>query len=120
MESATNLSKNLKTFRNLRHMSQLDFANELGISKSTLHEIEHGKRPTLDTVCCISEHLGVPVSVLLSDAFPPTQMGILVYLIQGIDWFSKSPPEEQEALLSGLQQLSLSLAKMKDRLGAVP
>ena len=65
------LSKNIKALRTLHKKSQQQFAQELGISKSTLHEIEHDKNPHLDTLICISERLGVPLTTLLSDDPPP-------------------------------------------------
>lgn len=111
------LSKNMKAFRALQKKSQQQFAQELGISKSTLHEIEHDKNPHLDTLICISERLGVPLIALLSDDPPPTQMGILVHLINAYDWFARCSDEEQQQILAALQQVSQTLAIIKDRGG---
>lgn len=119
MESASNLSKNLKAFRSLEDKAQSDFAKEIGISKSTLQQIEQGKSPNLATIYCIAEHLGVPASALISDALPPAQTNILIHLLRGYDWFGASA-EEQEALLSCLRQSSQLLARMKERLEALP
>lgn len=114
MESRHNLSKNLKAFRTVRKLSQVEFAQEIGISKSTLQDIEHGKSPTLDTVQCISQHLGIPLSVLLSDAIPPTQLEVVTQLIQGFDWFTQCSAETQKELLYSILELSRSLSVIKE------
>ena len=117
MESSHNLSKKLKNLRTSRGMTQTEFASEIGISKSTLQEIEHGKSPTLETLSCISSRLGVPIPVLLSDSIPPTQLSIVIQLIHAYDWFSKCSAEEQDELLRILQQVSHSLSILKESQG---
>ena len=114
MESRQILSKNLKAYRTLKKRTQLEFAQEIGISKSTLQDIEHGKSPTLDTVQCIAQHLGIPLSILLSDAIPPTQLEIIVQLIQGFDWFAQCSQEAQEELLNSILNVSHSLSVIKE------
>lgn len=114
MESRQNLSKNLKAYRTLRKQTQLEFAQEIGISKSTLQDIEHGKSPTLDTVQCISQHLGIPLSILLSDTVPPTQLEIITRMIQGYDWFAQCSKEAQEELLHSILEVSRSLSVIKE------
>ena len=101
----------------LQKRTQLEFAQELGISKSTLQDIEHGKSPTLDTVQCISQHLGIPLSVLLSNAVPPTQLEVITQLIQGFDWFARCPKTAQEELLNSILQISRSLSVIKEECG---
>lgn len=114
MNSQHNLSDNLKAYRNLRKQTQVQFASEIGISKSALQDIERGKSPNLETLYCISERLQIPVSVLLSDAAPPNQLGVTVQLLQYFDWFVQRTAEEQEALSCAVLQISRSLASLHD------
>ena len=114
METENHLPNNLKTLRLLRRKTQTEFAREIGISKSTLQEIEHGKSPNLDTLSCIAAHLDIPLSVLISGAAPPTQLGILVQLVRGFDWFSRLSPPEQEDLLEATLQISRALSILKE------
>lgn len=113
MEKDSNLSENLKALRLVRRKTQTEFAREIGISKSTLQEIEHGKLPNLDTLFCIATHLDIPLSVLLSNDLPPSQLGVLAHLVRGLDWFSKLPPPEQDELLDALLQISRALSILK-------
>ena len=117
MDSSHNLSNNLKSYRILQKMTQLEFAQAVGISKSTLQEIEYGKSPNLDTVQCISQHLGVPLSVLLSGSVPPTQLEVITQLIRGFDWFARCSEAAQEELLHSILQISRSLSVIKEEHG---
>lgn len=117
MEPRHNLSNNVKSYRMLQKMTQLEFAEAVGISKSTLQEIEYGKSPNLDTVQCIARHLEVPLSVLLSDSVPPTQLEIISQMIQGFDWFAKCSKAEQEELLEAILSVSRTLSQIKEAHG---
>ena len=114
MECSNNLSYNLKALRQIRQKTQTEFAQELGISKSTLQEIEHGKNPNLDTLLCIANHLDIAPSLLLSNALPPTQLCVLTQLIRGMDWFSDLSLAKQEELLDALLQISRALSILKE------
>ena len=114
MESTHNLSKNLKAYRLFEKKSQVAFAKEIGVSKSTLQEIEQGKSPNLDTVYCISEHLGIPVAILLSDALPHVQMEITLYLLQSLKWFNQASTQLQTEVISFLTQASQLLTQIKN------
>lgn len=58
--------KNVRKLRKRRGMDGPAFADLVGISKSTLHRIEHGKSdPVLSTVVAISKALGVPIHELV-------------------------------------------------------
>ena len=108
------MSKNVKAYRTLRKQTQIEFAQEIGISKSTLQDIEHGKSPTLDTVQCISQHLGIPLSILLSDTIPPTQLEVITRMIQGFDWFARCSKETQEDILNSILEVSHTLSVIKE------
>ncbi len=116
MEAALNLSKNITAIRNLRNLSQVEFSKELGISKSTLQEIEQGCSPNLNTVECIAARLGISVSVLLSDSLPPNQMGILIHLIQICNWYSHWSQEDRDAFLKSLYRITQLVSRYSDSL----
>ena len=113
------LAKNLKALRLVRRMSQVEFAQEIGISKSTLQEIESGKSPNLDTLTCIAARLNIPLSVLISGTAPSDQMGLLVELIRTFDWFAQLSPALQEELLETTLQISRALSILKENSGEV-
>lgn len=115
MEAALNLSKNITAIRNLRNLSQVEFSRELGISKSTLQEIEQGCSPNLNTVECIANRLGISVSVLLSDSLPPNQMSLLIHLIQICDWYSSWSQEDRETLIKLLCRITQLVSRYSDQ-----
>lgn len=114
MEAALNLSKNITAIRNLRNLSQVEFSKELGISKSTLQEIEQGCSPNLNTVECIANRLGMSVSVLLSDCLPPDQMCLLTRLIQVCDWYSAWSQEDRETFIKLLCRITQLVSRYSD------
>lgn len=110
MEAARNLSKNMIALRALRNLSQVEFSKELGISKSTLQEIEQGHSPNLNTVECIATRLDIPVSVLLSESLPPDQMSTLIGLIQVSKWYSNWSQEDQKIFLKLMCRITQIIA----------
>lgn len=117
MESSHNLSNDLKSYRILQKMTQLEFAQAVGISKSILQEIKYGKRPNLDPVQYISQHLGVPLSVLLSGSVPPTQSEVITQLICDFDRFARCSETAQEELLHSTLYISQSPSVIKEEHG---
>lgn len=56
----------LRLVRAFHDVSQIDLANELGISRSYLSEIESGKKiPSLDLLKKYSTHFKIPLSSLV-------------------------------------------------------
>jgi len=111
MDASTNLARNLAMLRSLRGASLICFAQELGISKSTLQQIEQGHSPTLDTVECIAERLGVSAAALLSDSPSPAQTELLAQVLQGLDWYDHWSPEDQAFFRNLLTQLLYLFSK---------
>lgn len=111
MDAASNLSKNLHAIRSLRRLSQVEFSKELGISKSTLQEIEAGSSPNLDTVDCIAQHLGLPACALVSDVLPPGQISILIQIFQRVSWYSEWSRPDQLRFL----RLVIRLARLMEQ-----
>lgn len=57
--------KRIKAFRKLKGYTQIQFADELGVSVSHLGDIERGKRkPTHENLKEIAEHLQISVEEL--------------------------------------------------------
>ena len=105
MSATKHLSANLVLLRGLRGKSLVAYAGELGISKSTLQEIEQGHSPNLETVEQISRSLGIPAALLISDSMAPLQSSVLLDLFREAAWFSRWSPEDQADFLLHLQRL---------------
>jgi transcriptional regulator with XRE-family HTH domain len=111
MDASYNLSKSLVTIRTLRNLSQVEFAREIGVSKSTLQELERGRGSTLGTLDCIAQHLGIPASVLISSTIPPEEMGEMVQLLQQFGWYADWPKQDREQLLTLARQIAQLISK---------
>ena len=60
------LAQNVRNLRHLHHFSQLDFAAEVGVSKTVLCDIEKGEgNPTLKTI----EKIAIKFSSVVSLSF---------------------------------------------------
>ena len=114
MGASDNLSSNLTLLRRSRRLSQVSFARELGISKSTLQEIEQGHGPTLDTLECISSHLSIPACLLIDDSLAPSQSDFLLCLLRGSDWLRTWSSEDLDLLWALVNQLMALLGKYRD------
>ncbi len=61
------LADNLKRLRQMRHLSQFEFAYECGISQEAISLLERGKgNPTLESLQLLAAYSGYTVSELLS------------------------------------------------------
>lgn len=113
MESRRNLSKNLRTIRELRQESQADFAREIGISKSTLQSIENEKGANLDTLTCIAQSLDIPVAALISSEDQMNDYKTAIKFLRCINFFFKLNPEEKRAFISAVRSLLDVLEKVE-------
>ena len=96
MGSTENLSNNLMAIRRHKGLSQIGFAQQIGISKSTLQALEQGHSPRLDTVEYIAAQLNTTACALISDALPPGQSSILSALLHHIGHYTLWEPEDQD------------------------
>ena len=75
------LAQNVRNLRNLHHLSQLDFAAEVGISKTVLCDIEKGEgNPTLKTIEKIASAFHIYPSQLLCNE----QLSVDIQIIESI------------------------------------
>lgn len=96
------LSKNLRALRGSK--SQVEFANEIGITKSTLQSIEKENTAVrLDTLSLICSGLNIPISALLTDELEPVETSVLKQALHGLNWFSSLPAEARDEVLLWLR-----------------
>jgi transcriptional regulator with XRE-family HTH domain len=69
---ANMIARNLKRIRKTRGYSLSELAQESGIARATLYQLEAGSgNPTLETLFALASVLRVPFSELISDREPP-------------------------------------------------
>lgn len=78
-----------------------------GVSKSTLHEIEQGQTPRLDTVEQIARAFEIPVTALLSDPLSPIRPPLPDCVPQGAEWGHTWTREDLETLLLLCRKIAL-------------
>ena len=60
------LKNNIKTFREIKGITQEDLAEKVGVTVNYLSLLENSRRePSIDLLKKMSRHLSVPVSVLM-------------------------------------------------------
>lgn len=68
MEINKNISENLKRLRGYNQLTLIDLAEQSGVSKTMLGEIERGNaNPSISTLCKIAEALKVPLTGLIEE-----------------------------------------------------
>ena len=115
MDFAHNLSKNLRALRGSK--SQVEFAGEIGITKSTLQAIEKENTAVrLDTLALICNGLNVPISALLTDELEPVETSVLEQALHGLSWFVSLSKSERDKVLQWLQQTLILFSNLTDHL----
>ena len=93
-------SKNLEAIREYHSQSIAEFAQEVGIAKSTLQSVRISGNSTLDTAIRIADGLNLPLDSLVGDDHLPEKVCLVRCLLRSIDWFQKlSRSEQGEAVL---------------------
>ncbi len=120
MESRQNLAENLKKFR-IRESKKMDeFADQLGIGRTSLYELEHKRVScTLDTLDGIAAHLGVPAPVLLVKGASLEQNPSNVLFIYLCSRYMKLPMDKCEELTEHILRIGDILASAREEEGAV-
>lgn len=81
---------NLQILRKSQKKSLVEFSQDLCISRSMLQEYLNGEgNPTLRTVDVIADKLGISPTVLVSDVFIPTQLEVIMFLLETLDKFTR-------------------------------
>ena len=111
MGAANHLSVNLRNLRASKSLSINRFAHLIGVSRSTLHEIEQGHAPNLETLDCIARHLNLPPALLISDCLIPPQNDQFVLFLQTLDWYRSWSQPDQDEFVRLLTPLLIFLAR---------
>lgn len=98
MDIKGNFAANLRTIRLTKGLSLLEFADEIGISKSTLYKIEKGDvNPTLSLIDQVSDNLSIPAAeLLLEPSYTPSELVVIKRLLSSIDLFTQLSEEKQK------------------------
>ena len=105
MEERYYLMKNLRRIRGFLQLSQVEFSKEVGISKSTLQEIEKGNGDTLDTLMCIADYMNISVADLLTnpDKIENTLLAV-EFLEKGV-LYTRLPVENRKNFLRETREI---------------
>ena len=105
MEERYYLMKNLRRIRGFLQLSQVEFSKEVGISKSTLQEIEKGNGATLDTLMCIGDNMNISVADLLTnpDKIENTLLAV-EFLEKGV-LYTRLPVENRKNFLRETREI---------------
>ena len=107
MDIKDNFATNLKNIRLTRGASLLEFADEIGISKSTLHKIEKGDiNPTLSLINQVSDNLHIPATnLLLAPSYTPSELVIIKRLLSDIELFTRLSENQQKKVAALFKEI---------------
>lgn len=111
MKKNRNFARNLEAFQREKRLTLTEFAEEIGIARTTLQSVLNDGNTTLDTAVRISEKVGVPLDVLLSAEPLSEEFSMIRQLVQGFEWFRSLDEERQEAVLYHLRAIREVLRK---------
>jgi transcriptional regulator with XRE-family HTH domain len=86
--------------------SLVAFAEEIGIGKTTLCDIEKGCSSSLDTVEMISRRLNLPAIALLSEGEAEEAMPLSLHLLRNMEWFCALPVQTQQEIVQRMNALA--------------
>ena len=105
MRSPELFSKNLEAIREFNGQSIAEFAQEVGIAKSTLQSVRISGNTTLDTAIRIADGLNLPLDSLVGDDSLSEKASLVQYLLQSISWFRSLSRGEQEEAIFHFQKI---------------
>lgn len=110
METRKTLADKIRQLRNLQGKSQMECAEEIGLSKTVLCDIEKARaNPTLDTLERLAESFNVPVSYLLEQTEDTSSMITAQLLLRSLEVVQALKPEHQTLVIRLFEQLVLML-----------
>lgn len=110
METKKILAEKIRQLRTLKNKSQLECADEIGLSKTVLCDIEKERaNPTLDTLERLAESFNVPVSFLLEQTEDTSTMITAKLLLSSLEVVKTLKPEHQTLVVRLFEQLVLML-----------
>ena len=114
MDIKDNFATNLKNIRLTRGASLLEFADEIGISKSTLHKIEKGDiNPTLSLINQISDNLHIPATdLLLAPSYTTSELVIIKRLLSDIELFVCLSEKKQKKVAALFKEIIKELSSV--------
>lgn len=98
-------AKNLSAIKRINGRSLGEFAQEIGIPKSTLKTALDTGNVMLDTAIRISDGLNVPLDELLRDEDLAHRLDVLEHVLQYLEWFSMLPAEDREEVIFHLHKI---------------
>lgn len=98
-------ARNLSRIKTINGQSLGEFAQEIGIPKSTLKAALGTGNIMLDTAIRISDGLNIPLDELLSDESLARRLDVLQRVLQYLEWFSVLPSGDREEVLFHLQKI---------------
>ena len=105
MDRHWNFIKNLEAIQRINGQSLAEFAQEIGIPKSTLQSVLEQGNTTLYTAIRISDGLDLPLDALVNDELLAPKVDIARYLLQNLDWFHSLTVEDQETVILHLGKI---------------
>lgn len=119
MESRQNLAENLKKYRLRQNMKMDEFADYLGIGRTSLYELENMRVScTLDTLDGIASHMGVPASMLLVKDMDPTQTPACAHIVDLCSCYMKLPMDQARELAEHILRMGDILSSARGEEGA--
>ena len=98
-------AKNLSAIQKINGRSLGEFAQEIGIPKSTLQSALETGNIMLDTAIRISDGLNVPLDELLSDGQLARRLDVLERVLQYLEWFSVLPAADRQEVSFHLRKI---------------
>lgn len=98
-------AKNLSAIQKVNGRSLGEFAQEIGIPKSTLKAALDTGNIMLDTAIRISDGLNLPLDALLSDEPLAQRLDVLQRILQYLEWFCVLSAEDQKEVIFHLHKI---------------
>lgn len=96
MGISDNLRGTLQAYKELNHLSLTELSDELGIARSTVQDILAGNSNVRsDTLEIISKKLGIDSALIISDAFTPSQIQIVLLLFNAVQSIAALPQDNR-------------------------